>query len=54
MDVGDAVEAERGQRPLDGLALGIEDAGLRADEDARPHDAVRSSQASNGSPRIRS
>jgi hypothetical protein len=49
----DTVEAERRQRALDGLALRVEDALLRADQDARPQ-ADRSSQASNGSPVIRS
>ena len=34
-DVVDALEAERRQRPLDGLALGIEDPLLGPDQDAR-------------------
>ena len=50
MDVADPAEAERRQRALDGLALGIEDPGLGPDQHARPHGAVRSSQAENGSP----
>src|SRR4051794_17654046 len=33
----DASDAERLQRPLDGLALRIEDAGLQGDGDARFH-----------------
>ena len=37
VDVRDALEAERRQRALDRDALRIEDARLRADEDARPH-----------------
>ena len=43
-------EAERRQRALDRLALRVEDPGLRPDQHARPHGAVRSSQAANGSP----
>ena len=43
------VEPERGERPLDGLALRVEDPGLRPDQDPRPH-ATRSSHAENGSP----
>ena len=35
--VAHAVEAERGKRPLDRLALRVEDALLGADEDARLH-----------------
>ena len=52
MDVAHALEPERRQRALDRLALRIEDAGLRADQDARPHSAAptRSSHAENGSP----
>jgi hypothetical protein len=53
VDVRDAVEAERGERALDGLPLGVEDALLRADQDPCPQ-ADRSSQASNGSPVMRS
>ena len=48
--VADPAEAERGQRALDRLALGIEDPGLGPDQHAGPHGAVRSSQAENGSP----
>src|SRR3954468_14288820 len=54
VDVGHSVESQRGQGALDGLALGIEDAGLGADEDPSPHGFVRSSQASNGSSQSRS
>jgi hypothetical protein len=36
------------------LALGVEDARLRADEDERLHGLVRSVQARNGSPAMRS
>ena len=54
MDVLHALEAERRQRPLHRDALRIEDPRLRADEDARPHGAVRSSQAENDSPVMRS
>ena len=50
VDVAHALEAERRQRPLDGLALRVEDPGLGADQDPRPHGATRSSQAENGSP----
>ena len=51
----DAREAERRQRLLDGLALRVEDARLRADQHARAHQAAaRSSQDWNGSPVIRS
>jgi hypothetical protein len=35
MDVADPLEAERRQRPLDRLALRVEDALLRADQDPR-------------------
>ena len=49
VDVADAAEPERRQRPLDGLALRVEDPGLGPDQDPRPH-ATRSSQAENGSP----
>jgi hypothetical protein len=35
VDVADALEAERRQRPLDRLALRVEDALLRADQDSR-------------------
>ncbi len=52
--VADPAEAERRQRALDGLTLGIQDPGLGPDQHARPHAAVRSSQASNGSPARRS
>ncbi len=52
--VGHAAEPERGQGPLDRLALRIEDPGLGPDEDRHPHGAVRSSQAENGSPDSRS
>src|SRR5207244_2952637 len=45
-------EAECRKRPLDGLALRVEDAGLGPDEDPRPHGAVRASQWSNDSPAI--
>ena len=54
VDVGDAGEAQRGQRALDRDALGVEDPGLGANEDARPHAAVRAIQSSNGSPVMRS
>ena len=56
VDVADAAEAERRQRALDRLALGIEDPGLRADEHSRLHRRapLRSSHASNGSPVMRS
>src|SRR6478735_434748 len=37
VDVLDALEAERRQRLLDGLALGVEDALLGADQHARLH-----------------
>jgi len=52
VDVAHPLEAQRGQRALDRLALGIEDAGLGPDEDLRPQLAAptRSSQAENGSP----
>ena len=50
VDVAHAVEAERGQRALDRLALRVQDPRLRPDQDPRPHAAVRSSQAENGSP----
>src|SRR5690606_34097488 len=36
-DAGDAIDAERLQRALDGLALRIEDAGFQRDGDARFH-----------------
>ena len=50
MHAGHALEAERGQRALDRLALRIQDPRLRPDQDPRPHAEVRSSQAENGSP----
>ena len=52
----DALEAQGRQRPLDGLALRVEDPRLRPDQDPRPHSPapVRSSQAENGSPANRS
>ena len=53
-DVGDALEAQRGQRALHGLALGVEDALLRADQDATTFTRERSSHAWNGSSVIRS
>ena len=37
VDAADPAEAQRRQRALDGLALGIEDPGLRPDQDACPH-----------------
>ena len=54
VDVGHAREAERRQRALDRDALRVEDPRLGPDEDARPHGAVLASQASNGSPVMRS
>ena len=56
VDVRDLGEPERGQRPLDGRSLRVEDAGLRTDQYAGSHEVapVRSSQAWNGSPTIRS
>ena len=56
VDVTHALEAQRRQRPLHGLALRVEDPRLRPDQDARPHSVapVRSSQAENGSPARRS
>ena len=48
--VAHAVEPERRQRPLDRLALRVQDPRLRPDQDPRPHARVRSSQAANGSP----
>ncbi|HYZ70927.1 MAG TPA: phosphoribosylformylglycinamidine synthase subunit PurS, partial [Thermoleophilaceae bacterium] len=59
----DALETERGERTLHGLALRVEDALLGTDEDADlqptrggqpPAAPVRSSHASNGSPVMRS
>src|ERR1700712_2373191 len=54
VDVGDALEAQRRQRPLDGHALRVEDPGLRPHEDARVHrhGATRASQASKDWPVI--
>jgi len=52
--VAHAREPERRQRPFHRLALGIEDARLGADEDERPHAAVRAVHALNGSPAMRS
>ena len=54
VDVADTVEAERRKGTLDGDALGVEDAGLRTDQDAGSHAAVRSSHAWKGSPVMRS
>ena len=49
--VAHALEAERRQRALDGLALRVEDPGLGPDQHPRPHAApTRSSKAANGSP----
>ena len=44
------IELPEGLRESDRLPLGVQDPGLRADQDPRPHDAVRSIQAENGSP----
>ena len=52
--VRDAVEAERRQRPLDGLALRVENPRLGPDEHADAAHATRSSHAPNGSPVSRS
>ena len=52
--VAHALEAERGQGALDGLALRIQDPGLGPDQDPHPQGAVRSSHAENGSPASRS
>ncbi len=55
MDVAHPGEAERGERALHCLALGIEDAGLGLDQDPGAHQArVRFTQALNGSPVMRS
>ena len=55
VDVRHPLEAERGQCPLDCLSLWIEDARLGADQHARAcHAPVRSNQAWNGSPAMRS
>src|SRR4051794_38412580 len=54
VDVRDALEAERRQGALDGLALRVEDPRLGPDEDADPRHATRSSHAPNGSPASRS
>src|SRR5207253_654233 len=55
VNVVNAVEAERRERPFDRLALRIEDALLRPDEDPGPHRTpVRRRQLLNGSPTIRS
>ena len=39
VDIADPAEPERGQRPLDRLALRIENSRLRPDEHAGPHHA---------------
>ena len=52
--VAHALEAQRGQGALDGLALRVEDPGLGPDQDPHPQGAVRSSHAENGSPASRS
>ena len=55
VDVRDALEAQRGQRALDGLALRVEDPGLGPDQHAdAAHGATRSSHAPNSSPASRS
>src|SRR4051794_40432084 len=54
VDVPDALEPQRRQRALDGLTLRIQDSGLRADQDADPHQPTRSSHAPNDSPASRS
>ena len=40
VDARRAGEPERGQRPLDGRALGVEDARLGTDQHARPHESA--------------
>ena len=53
--VADAGEAERRKRTLDSDSLGVEDPGLRPDQNPRPHaEPARASQASKGSPLMRS
>ena len=52
--VAHAVEAQRRERPLHGLALRIQDSGLGPDQDPHPQGAVRSIHAENGSPDSRS
>ena len=49
-----ALEPERGQCPLHGLALRVQDPGLGPDQDPHSQGAVRSSQAEKGSPASRS
>ena len=53
MHIRHTLESERGQGSLHGLTLRVKDARLGSYQHTRPH-PERSSQASNGSPVIRS